>query len=188
MPFEFEPLQIPEVILIKPKLFSDDRGFFLETYKRSDFERAGIGFDFIQDNHSGSKKGVLRGLHYQKRPAVQGKLVRCIKGVIFDVAVDIRIGSPTFGKWVGVYLSEENRHMLWIPPGFAHGFLVVSDYAEVIYKVSHSEYSPTHDAGILWNDPDIGIEWPTNLVERVILSEKDAKLPKLKDLSKEDLL
>jgi len=188
MPFEIEPLQIPEVILIKPKLFSDDRGFFLETYKRSDFERAGIGFDFIQDNHSGSKKGVLRGLHYQKRPAVQGKLVRCIRGVIFDVAVDIRIGSPTFGKWVGVYLSEENRHMLWIPPGFAHGFLVVSDYAEVIYKVSHSEYSPTHDAGILWNDPDIGIEWPTNLVERVILSEKDAKLPKLKDLSKEDLL
>ena len=188
MPFEIEPLQIPEVILIKPKLFSDDRGFFLETYKRSDFERAGIGFDFIQDNHSGSKKGVLRGLHYQKRPAVQGKLVRCIKGVIFDVAVDIRIGSPTFGKWVGVYLSEENRHMLWIPPGFAHGFLVVSDYAEVIYKVSHSEYSPTHDAGILWNDPDIGIEWPTNLVERVILSEKDAKLPTLKDLSKEDLL
>ena len=188
MPFEFEPLQIPEVILIKPKLFSDDRGFFLETYKRSDFERAGIGFDFIQDNHSGSKKGVLRGLHYQKRPAVQGKLVRCIRGIIFDVAVDIRIGSPTFGKWVGVYLSEENRHMLWIPPGFAHGFLVVSDYAEVIYKVSHSEYSPTHDAGILWNDPDIGIEWPTNLVERVILSEKDAKLPRLKNLSKEDLL
>jgi len=188
MPFEFEPLQIPEVILIKPKLFSDDRGFFLETYKRSDFERVGIGFDFIQDNHSGSKKGVLRGLHYQKRPAVQGKLVRCIRGIIFDVAVDIRIGSPTFGKWVGVYLSEENRHMLWIPPGFAHGFLVVSDYAEVIYKVSHSEYSPTHDAGILWNDPDIGIEWPTNLVERVILSEKDAKLPRLKDLSKEDLL
>jgi len=188
MPFEFEPLQIPEVILIKPKLFSDDRGFFLETYKRSEFEKAGIGFDFIQDNHSGSNKGVLRGLHYQKRPAAQGKLVRCIKGVIFDVAVDIRIGSPTFGKWVGVYLSEENRHMLWIPPGFAHGFLVVSDYAEVIYKVSHSEYSPTHDAGILWNDPDIGIEWPTNLVERVILSEKDAKLLRLKDLSKEDLL
>ena len=188
MPFEIEPLQIPEVILIKPKLFSDDRGFFFETYKKSDFEKAGIGFDFIQDNHSGSKKGVLRGLHYQKRPAVQGKLVRCIRGVIFDVAVDIRMGSPTFGKWVGVYLSEENRHMLWIPPGFAHGFLVVSDYAEVIYKVSHSEYSPTHDAGILWNDPDIGIEWPTNLVERVILSEKDAKLPTLKDLSKEDLL
>lgn len=188
MPFEFEPLEIQEVILVKPKVFSDDRGFFLESYKRSEFEKNGIPYEFIQDNHSGSKKGVLRGLHYQKRPAVQGKLVRCVRGRIFDVAVDIRLGSPTFGKWVGVFLSEENNHMLWIPPGFAHGFLVVSDYAEVIYKVSHSEYSPTQDTGIIWNDPDIGIDWPINLVERVILSEKDAKLPRLKDLSREDLL
>jgi len=188
MPFEFEPLAISEVVLIKPKVFSDERGFFLESYKKSDFEKAGITYEFIQDNHSASKKGVLRGLHYQKKPAVQGKLVRCIRGTIFDVAVDIRVDSPTFGKWVGVYLSEENKHMLWIPPGFAHGFLVVSDYAEVIYKVSHSEYSPTHDAGILWNDPDIAIEWPLHLVEEVILSNKDKNLPKLRELSKEDLL
>jgi dTDP-4-dehydrorhamnose 3,5-epimerase len=188
MPFEFEPLAIPEVILIKPKVFADERGFFLETYKKSDFERAGIPYEFIQDNHSASKKGVLRGLHYQKKPAVQGKLVRCVRGVIFDVAVDIRVGSPTFGKWVGVYLSEENKHMLWIPPGFAHGFLVVSDYAEVIYKVSHSEYSPAHDAGIIWNDPTIGIEWPLHLVDEIILSRKDENLPRLKELSEEDLL
>jgi len=112
MPFEFETLAIPEVILVKPKVFSDERGFFLETYKKSEFGRAGIPYEFIQDNHSASKKGVLRGLHYQKKPAVQGKLVRCIRGIIFDVAVDIRKGSPTFGKWVGVYLSEENKHML----------------------------------------------------------------------------
>ena len=188
MPFEFEPLAIPEVILIKPKVFSDERGFFLETNKKSEFEREGIPYEFVQDNHSASKKGVLRGLHYQKKPAVQGKLVRCIKGVIFDVAVDIRVESPTFGKWVGVYLSEENKHMLWIPPGFAHGFLVVSDYAEVVYKVSYSEYSPAHDAGIRWNDPDIGIEWPLHLVDKVILSNKDKNLPTLKELSEEDLL
>jgi len=188
MPFEFEPLAIPEVILIKPKVFSDERGFFLETYKKSEFKRAGIPYEFIQDNHSASNKGVLRGLHYQKKPAVQGKLVRCIRRVIFDVAVDIRVGSTTFGKWVGVYLSEENKHMLWIPPGFAHGFLVVSDYAEVIYNVSHSEYSPAHDAGIRWNDPEIGIEWPLYLVDKVILSNKDENLPTLKELSEEDLL
>ena len=188
MPFEFEPLAIPEVILIKPKVFSDERGFFLETYKKSEFEREGIPYEFLQNNHSASKKGVLRGLHYQKKPAVQGKLVRCISGVIFDVAVDIRVGSPTFGKWVGVYLSEENKHMLWIPPGFAHGFLVVSDYAEVIYNVSHSEYSSAHDAGIIWNDPTIGIEWPLHLVDEIILSRKDENLPTLKELSEEDLL
>jgi len=188
MPFEFEPLAIPEVILIKPKVFSDERGFFLETYTKSSFERAGIYYEFIQDNHSAFKKCVLRGLHYQKKPAVQWKLVRCIRGVIFDVAVDIRVGSPTFGNWVGVYLSEENKHMLWIPPGFAHGFLVVSDYAEAIYKVSHSEYSPAHDAGIIWNGPTIGIEWTLHLVDGIILSKKDEDLSRLKELSEEDLL
>ena len=188
MPFEFEPLAIPEVILIKPKVFSDERGFFLETYKKSDFERAGIPYEFIQDNHSTSKKGVLRGLHYQKKPAVQGKLVRCIRGVIFDVAVDIKVESPTFGKWVGVYLSEGNKHMLWIPPGFAHGFLVVSEYAEVLYKFTLNEYSPDHYTGIIWNDPDIRIEWPLHLVDKVILSNKDKNLPTLKELSEEDLL
>jgi dTDP-4-dehydrorhamnose 3,5-epimerase len=188
MPFEFELFAIPEVILIKPKVFSDERRFFLEIYQKSEFERTEILYEFLQDDHSASKKGVLRGLHYQKKPAVQGKLVMCIKRVIFDVAVDIRVGSPTFGKWVGDYLSEENKHMLWIPPGFVHGFLVVSNYAEVIYKVSNSEYSPAHDAGIIWNDPTIGIEWPLHLVDKVILSNKDKNLPTLKELSEEDLL
>jgi len=188
MPFEFEKLEIPEVILVKPKVFKDSRGFFLETYKESDFVKAGITRKFVQDNHSMSVKGVLRGLHYQKKPAVQGKLVRCVRGAIFDVAIDIRKGSPTFGKWVGVILSEENHFMLWIPPGFAHGFLTLSDRAEVLYKVSDSEYSPAHDAGIIWNDPDISIKWPLEDIKEVILSEKDSKLPRLKDLKEEDLL
>jgi len=179
MPFEFIKTEIPEVIIIKPKIFSDNRGFFMETYKKSDFEKAGIDTDFIQDNHSKSIKGVLRGLHYQKEPFAQGKLVRCIKGKIFDVAVDIRKNSPTFGKWVGFELSEENRLMLWIPKGFAHGFLTLSEEAEIIYKVSGGEYSPQHDAGIIWNDPDINIKWPQ--IDNIILSEKDKNLPLLKD-------
>jgi len=188
MPFEFEKLEIPDVILVKPKIFRDNRGFFLETYKKSDFERNGINVEFIQYNHSGSVKGVLRGLHYQKHPKAQGKLVRCVKGAIFDVAVDIRKNSPTFRKWVGVYLSEENNYMLWIPEGFAHGFLVLSDFAEVMYKVSGAEYSPEHDAGIRWDDPDIGINWPLDKVEQIILSEKDKNLPYMKELTEEDLL
>ncbi len=182
MPFEFIETEIPEVILIKPKVFADDRGFFMETYKRSDFEKYGIDTDFVQDNHSKSVKGVLRGLHFQKEPFAQGKLVRCTKGKIFDVAVDIRKGSPTFGKWVGFELSEENKHIIWIPKGFAHGFLTLSDEAEVLYKVSGGEYSPEHDAGILWNDPDIGINWPLEGIEEVILSEKDKKQPLLKEI------
>ena len=181
MPFEFISTDIPDVILVKPKVFSDKRGFFMETYKKSDFESAGIDTDFVQDNHSKSVKGVLRGLHYQKEPFAQGKLVRCIRGRIFDVAVDIRKGSPTFRKWVGYELSEENRLMLWIPKGFAHGFLTLSDEAEVIYKVSGGEYNPDYDAGIRWDDPDIGINWPVKLVEEVLLSEKDRNLPFLKD-------
>ncbi|MEJ5173095.1 MAG: dTDP-4-dehydrorhamnose 3,5-epimerase [Hydrogenothermaceae bacterium] len=188
MPFEFERLEIPEIILIKPKIFEDERGFFLEFYKKSDFEKVGINTDFIQDNHSGSVKGVLRGLHYQKHPKAQGKLVRCIKGKIFDVAVDIRKGSKTFGKYVFAELSEENKYMLWIPPGFAHGFLTLSDFAEIVYKVSGSEYSPQHDAGIIYNDPDINIKWPFEGLSEVVLSEKDKNLPKLKDLKEEDLL
>ena len=182
MPFEFIKTEIPEVILIKPKVFQDERGFFLETYKKSDFEKAGINAEFVQDNHSKSVKGVLRGLHFQKKPFAQGKLVRCVRGKIFDVAVDIRKGSPTFGKWVGYELSEENRYILWIPEGFAHGFLTLSEEAEVIYKVSGGEYSPQHDAGIIWNDPDINIKWPVNQVKEIILSEKDKKLPFLKDI------
>ena len=182
MPFEFIKTEIPDVILIKPKVFQDERGFFLETYKKSDFEKAGIKAQFVQYNHSKSVKGVLRGLHFQKKPFAQGKLVRCIRGKIFDVAVDIRKGSPTFGKWVGYELSEENRYILWIPEGFAHGFLTLSDEAEVIYKVSGGEYSPEHDAGIIWNDPDIDIKWPLDHVDEIILSEKDKKLPFLKEI------
>ncbi|GAB6077184.1 dTDP-4-dehydrorhamnose 3,5-epimerase [Desulfurobacterium crinifex] len=179
MPFEFIRTEIPEVIIVKPKVFSDERGFFMETYKKSDFVKVGIDTDFVQDNHSKSVKGVLRGLHYQLEPKAQGKLVRCIKGRIFDVAVDIRKGSPTFGKWVGVELSEENKLMLWIPKGFAHGFLTLSEEAEIVYKVSGGEYSPEHDRSIRWNDPDIGIEWP--LEGEPILSEKDKIAPFLKD-------
>ena len=181
MPFEFIKTEMPDVILVKPKVFNDKRGFFMETYKKSDFESAGIDTDFVQDNHSKSIKGVLRGLHFQKEPFAQGKLVRCVKGKIFDVAVDIRKGSPTFGKWVGYELSDENRLMLWIPKGFAHGFLTLSDEAEVIYKVSGGEYAPEYDAGIRWNDPDINIRWPLDKVEQVLLSEKDRNLPFLKD-------
>ncbi len=176
MNFEFVKLEIPEVILIKPKVFEDARGFFMEAYKASVFAQAGINYAFVQDNHSKSKKGVLRGLHYQLEPKAQGKLVRCIKGKIWDVAVDIRRGSPTFGRWVAVELSEENKYMLWIPPGFAHGFLALED-CEIIYKCTE-EYAPELDRGIIWNDPDIAIPWPT---DNPILSPKDAKLPRLKD-------
>ncbi len=180
MPFEFIETEIKGVILIKPRVFGDSRGFFMETYKKSDFEKAGIDTDFVQDNHSKSTKGVLRGLHFQKEPFAQGKLVRCIRGKIFDVAVDIRKGSPTFGKWVGFELSDDNKLMLWIPKGFAHGFLTLSDEAEVIYKVSGGEYAPDYDAGIRWNDPDIGIKWP--LDGEPILSEKDKKAPLLREV------
>ncbi len=177
MPFEFQTLEIPDIILIKPILFSDERGFFLETYKESDFFNAGIDVRFVQDNHSMSKKGVLRGLHYQKEPSAQGKLIRCIRGEIWDVAVDIRKGSPWYGRWIGVNLSEENRLMLYIPSGFAHGFCVLSDVAEILYKTT-SEYSPEHDRGIIWNDPELNIKWP---IDNPLLSPKDAGLPFLKD-------
>ncbi len=177
MPFEFLKTEIPEVVLVKPKVFKDDRGFFMETYKKSEFERAGITTNFVQDNHSKSTKYVLRGLHFQKEPFGQGKLVRCIRGKIFDVAVDIRKESPTFKRWVGFELTEENKQMLWIPRGFAHGFLTLSDEAEIIYKVSDNEYSPKSDAGIIWNDPEININWPID--REPILSGKDKLLPKL---------
>ena len=179
MPFDFVRLEIPEVILVKPERFSDDRGFFMETYKKSEFEKAGITDEFVQDNHSRSIKGVLRGLHYQLEPKAQGKLIRCIRGRIWDVAVDIRIGSPTFGRYVAVELSEENGFMLWIPKGFAHGFLTLSKEAEVIYKVSGAEYSLEHERSIRWNDPDINVEWP--LEGEPVLSPKDRNAPFLKD-------
>ena len=177
MPFVFRRLVIPDVILIEPKLFGDQRGFFLEFYKHTEFVRAGIPEHFVQDNHSKSAKGVLRGLHYQKNPHAQGKLVRCLNGKIFDVAVDIRKGSPRYGKWVSAELTGENSHMLYVPPGFAHGFMVLSDSAEVIYKCTE-EYSPADDRGIIWNDPDIGITWP---VSAPVLSEKDEIHPRLRE-------
>jgi len=177
MPFTYKKLDIPEVILIEPQVFSDSRGFFMETYKHSDFVHAGIQEHFVQDNFSRSQKGVLRGLHFQKDPNAQGKLVQCLKGRIFDVTVDIRKGSPSFGRWVSVELSEENKRMLYIPPSFTHGFVVLSETADVIYKCT-KEYSPEDDRGVIWNDPDINIPWP---IKDPILSEKDAQLPLLKD-------
>lgn len=177
MPFEFQRLSIPDVILVKPKFFGDERGFFIETYKKSDFVANGIDVEFVQDNHSKSSYGVLRGLHYQKNPKAQGKLVRCVQGEILDVAVDIRKGSPTFGKWLAEKLSAENKAMLYVPAGFAHGFAVLSGTAEVLYKTT-DEYSPENDAGILWNDPEIAVDWQ---ITEPQLSEKDLKQPLLKD-------
>ncbi len=153
------PTALPEVLLIEPKVFGDDRGFFFESYNRRAFcEATGIDSEFVQDNHSGSARHVLRGLHYQIRQP-QGKLVRCVVGSVFDVAVDLRRSSPRFGQWVGVELSAENKRMLWVPPGFAHGFLVLSESAEFLYKTT-DYYAPEHERVIAWNDPDIGIRWP----------------------------
>jgi dTDP-4-dehydrorhamnose 3,5-epimerase len=167
---QFIPTAIPDVIVIEPKVFADDRGFFLESYQRQRFFEAGIGFDFVQDNHSKSQQGVLRGLHYQiKQP--QGKLLRVVFGEIFDVAVDIRKHSPTFGKWVGEYLSAENKKMLWVPPGFAHGFYVTSPVAELLYKAT-DYYAPQWERTIAWNDPSINIDWPLHGIIP-ILSAKD---------------
>ncbi len=177
MPFKFARLEIPALVLVEPQIFGDERGYFLEFYKHSDFLRAGIDEHFVQDNHSRSAKGVLRGLHYQKAPHAQGKLVRCLQGAIFDVAVDIRKGSPTYGKWVGWELSGENRQMLYVPAGFAHGFLTLRDDTEVLYKCT-DEYSPADDRGIIWNDPDIAIRWQTADPQ---LSGKDKTHPRLRD-------
>jgi dTDP-4-dehydrorhamnose 3,5-epimerase len=171
MPFEFKRLEIPEVILITPKVFADERGFFMETYQKDEFAKAGITGEFLQQNHSKSVKGVLRGLHYQKEPYAQAKLVRCIKGEIFDVAVDIRENSPTFGKYVSARLSEENKNMLYIPRGFAHGFEVLSAEAEIIYCVDNI-YAKENESGIIWNASGIEINWP---IKSPILSEKDKK-------------
>jgi dTDP-4-dehydrorhamnose 3,5-epimerase len=178
MPFTFQKLQIPDVILIEPKVYSDSRGFFIETYKKSEFIENGIVEDFVQDNWSHSTKGTLRGLHFQKQPKAQAKMVMVLKGEVFDVAVDIRKGSPTFGQWVGLTLTEKKAQMLYIPAGFAHGFCVLSNKADFVYKVS-DEYSRELDRGIFWNDPDIGIKWP---ISDPLLSEKDLSLPLLKDV------
>ena len=177
MPFTFETLRIPDVQLIKPRVFGDARGFFMETYKRTEFEAAGISGAFVQANHSRSARGVLRGLHYQKSPRAQGKLMTVVTGAIFDVAVDIRAGSPTYGAWVGEVLSGDNHHFLYVPPGFAHGFCVLSESVDLIYQVT-DEYSPEHERGILWNDPEVGIEWPIQVPE---LSARDAVQPRLSE-------
>ena len=175
MPFQFHQLAIPEVILVEPERIGDPRGFFKETYKYQTFVAHGIVPRFVQDNYSRSAKGVLRGLHYQKEPFAQGKLLMVVAGEIFDVAVDIRRGSPTFGKWVGELLSAENGRMLYVPPGFAHGFCVLSETADLTYKATNI-YKPETERGIIWNDPQIGIDWP---VTDPSLSAKDIKLPTL---------
>ena len=158
MPFEFEKTKLEGAVLIKPRVFADERGFFVETYKKSDFAARGIPQEFVQDNHSKSAKGVLRGLHYQVENA-QGKLVRVTQGEVFDVAVDIRPDSPTFGQWVGEILSAENKRQLWVPAGLAHGFLVLSDTAEFLYKTTEY-YAPAHERCIAWNDATLSIDWP----------------------------
>ncbi|WP_374474781.1 dTDP-4-dehydrorhamnose 3,5-epimerase [Zoogloea sp.] len=161
---------IPDLLILEPKVFGDARGFFMESFNARRFHEAtGLNVDFVQDNHSRSAKGVLRGLHYQIQQA-QGKLVRVVRGSVFDVAVDLRRSSPTFGKWVGVTLSEENNRQFWIPPGFAHGFLVTSDSADFLYKTT-DYYAPEHERSLLWNDLEVGVEWP--LEGAPLLSAKD---------------
>jgi dTDP-4-dehydrorhamnose 3,5-epimerase len=173
----FEPTEIPDVIRVEPRIFRDARGFFLESFHEAKFAEAGVRARFVQDNHSRSSRGTLRGLHMQVSFA-QGKLVRCTAGEVFDVAVDVRRGSKTFGKWVGETLSAENFRQLWVPPGFLHGFCVTSDSAEIQYKCTEL-YHPEDELGVLWSDPDLGIRWP---VTEPLLSAKDAALPRLRDV------
>ncbi len=170
-PVRFSALEIPDLILIEPRVFADQRGFFLESYHKQRFAAAGLPPDFVQDNHSGSRRGSLRGLHYQIRQP-QGKLVRVVAGEAFDVAVDLRRRSTTFGRWVGVNLSAEKKNQLWIPAGFAHGFCVLSEWAEVLYKAT-DYYAPEWECSLLWNDPAIGIRWPLALGQEPLLSDKD---------------
>ena len=176
---KFIPTHLPDVILIQPRIFEDERGFFLESYQKERFFNAGIQADFVQDNHSASTKGVLRGLHYQIRQP-QGKLVRVIVGEVFDVAVDLRRSSRTFGKSVGVILTAEKKNQMWVPPGFAHGFYVMSEQAEILYKAT-DYYAPQWERCLLWNDPALGIDWTIINSELPILSEKDAKGALLSD-------
>lgn len=174
------PTAIPEVMLIEPKVFGDARGFFCESFNQAAFNAAtGTAFEFVQDNHSRSSKGVLRGLHYQLPPHAQGKLVRVVRGAVWDVAVDIRQNSATFGQWVGQELTEDNHKQFWIPPGFAHGFVVLSESADFLYKTTNY-YAPQSDRGLLWNDPDIGIAWP-DLGMEFLLSDKDHRQPLLRN-------
>ena len=174
---QIEKTTLPGVVILTPRVFRDDRGFFMETFNQSEFSSLGLPVEFVQDNHSRSSKGVVRGLHYQY-PQWQGKLVRVINGEIFDVAADIRRDSPTFGHWFGTYLNAENQQQLYVPPGYAHGFCVVSEFADVIYKCT-TTYKVQDDAGIRWNDPDLGVDWP---VSDPVVSEKDKSAPLLADL------
>lgn len=182
MDVNIKQLTIPGVFVIEPKCFEDNRGYFMETYHQQKYQKAGINQAFVQDNHSHSSRGVLRGLHYQlKNP--QGKLIYAVTGTIFDVAVDIRKGSPTFGQWTGAELSAENKRQIYVPQGFAHGFVVLSESADVIYKCTNL-YTPGDEYGVLWSDPEIGIDWP---VKNPILSQKDLENPGLKEISKSNL-
>lgn len=176
MPFEFLKTELPGVLSVEPKVFADERGSFAELYKQTDFAAAGITLPFVQINQARSVKGVVRALHYQNEPHAQGKVVFCLEGEVFDVAVDIRKGSPTYGKWVGKNLSSEKRNALYIPPGFAHGFQVVNEAADVIYFIFGAPYAPESEAGILWNDPALAIQWP---LEKAILTERDEQYPPL---------
>jgi dTDP-4-dehydrorhamnose 3,5-epimerase len=179
MPFTFRPTQLPGVVIIEPKVFADDRGFFVETYKRSEFVAAGIDVDFVQENHSKSVRGTLRGLHFQRAPKAQAKLVRAIEGEVFDVVVDIRKDSATFGRWEAVMLSAENRRSVYVPAGYAHGFCVTSAEAQVVYKTS-AEYAPELEGGLRWDDPALAIPWP---ITGPILSPRDGRWPNLGDLA-----
>jgi dTDP-4-dehydrorhamnose 3,5-epimerase len=170
---EFEKTRIPDVVLIKPRVFGDARGYFLETWQAANFAAAGLQMKFVQDNHSHSQQWILRGLHYQLEQA-QGKLVRVARGAVFDVAVDVRANSPTLGQWVGAELSDTNHHMLWVPPGFAHGFLALTNEVDFLYKCT-DYYAPAHERVIRWDDPDIGIEWPLPAGVQPQLAARDAK-------------
>jgi len=176
---EFEPTSIPDVVLIRPKVFGDPRGYFFESWEERKFAASGLDVKFVQDNHSRSTRNILRGLHYQIQNA-QGKLVRVVTGAVYDVAVDIRRSSPTFGRWVGVTLTEENHHMLWVPPGFAHGFVVLSESVDFLYRCTDF-WAPTHERTIAWNDPDLNIAWPLTSGVQPILSAKDAVAKSFRD-------
>lgn len=179
--FKFIETKIKDLYIIEPKIFGDNRGYFMETYSKKAFNEAGLTMEFVQDNESRSKKGVLRGLHFQTKHT-QGKLVRVTDGAVYDVAVDLRKGSPTYGQWEGILLTAENKKQFYVPEGFAHGFLVVSDYATFNYKCTDF-YAPEYDGGVLWNDPDIGVEWPLEGIEEILLSEKDKNQKRLKDVN-----
>ena len=180
MPYQVTPTPIEGVLILEPKVFGDARGFFFESFNQADFNQAtGLDISFVQDNHSRSAQGVLRGLHYQLEQP-QGKLVRVVRGAVFDVAVDIRKSSPTFGQWVGTELTEENHKQLWVPPGFAHGFVVLSAFADFLYKTT-DYYAPAHERCIAWNDQDIGIQWPKGLVPQLSAKDQTGLLLKQSD-------